>query len=174
MLTERLGNNLRDWDFPTGPFESPADVTRAMTREAEVLGPQAAPELVQAIVALDSVQYQHIEVVYEFIEIYAALYPQALEAAILRQLTNQGPPILVDLLGTTGSAKAVQALASVIDPTAASEELAVALAGALGEIGGPQAQRWLQEWQQRNPAQTVASEIAIALSGNGRQGRYPG
>lgn len=140
---------LKDWDLPMGPFQSIEEVYREMEVETHKLGPSAATELAKALVKLEVEGDPLLGSLDEFLEMYCRYYPNELAEALLLQLRPTGPPVLVELLGCTGSAKAVKQLKNILILNEASDDLLEALAGALGDIGGDEALKMLQSLEQR-------------------------
>jgi hypothetical protein len=119
-----------------GPFKEPDDVVDAMLRFADYLGDEHADEFVQSLIRLLDNGYYHLEVVYEFIDVYLQKYSTSIATTLLKYLTPQGPPLLVELLGTTRDERVVDLLVKTINFESAPEELLIAVIGAIGEIGG--------------------------------------
>lgn len=163
-LTE-LRDKLERWTFPLGPFVSIQDVYDEMAQEAQKLGLSSANELVEALITLDAEGDSLLEQLGELLEMYSRYYPDALAEALLEQLRPSGPPLLVNLLGCTGSDKAVTQLKKTLNLNIASNDLLEALAGTLGDLGGSEALEILYSLHnQKNLSKQVQEEINIALS----------
>ena len=165
-ITGRLRNLAEDWDSwpnPFSRFSSWQDMRRDMEREARALGPSQALPVVGTAARMALSDDPCCEAMMEFAELYAWLHPNDMRAALARELGSDGPAAVVEILGTVGDSGTVELLADTIDFGTAPADLQVALAGALGEIGGAAARRQLSNWAQRDLTDRVHEEIAIAL-----------
>lgn len=125
---------LARWDLPLGPLREPEDIWREMRATASSLGPDAAPALAELLEQLERAADPRREVLSELLQLYAEQQGEALAQALLARLHPDGPPLLVELLGSTGSPRVAPALAATLDVERAGDDLLVALACTLGEL----------------------------------------
>ncbi len=155
---------LAGWDFPLGPFREPDDIVREMHAAAAALGPAAADDLADLVIALAREHAREQQVLAEFLEIYVTDHAAALAPALLARLGPAGPAALVEALGSTRSADASQLLLATLDLAAADEQLLVTLACTLGELGDPAAVAGLHALAARDGlSPAVLDEIDTAL-----------
>jgi hypothetical protein len=156
-------DRLSRWSFPLGPLVSPEDVDADMAAYARELGPGAAPGLARMLVAFADAGDPSTDALYEFIYAYADEHPEATGRALLDALRPDGPPQLVDLIGLTQAAGAVGRLRDVVALDGSSDDLLASVAGALGELGGPEAAALLDELASGGDLGPAARrELAIA------------
>ena len=155
---------LVSWELPQGPFRDPEDIERGMRQVAEELGAEAAPRLAALAATLEREQSPHRDVFLEFMDIYAAAFPEALAAGLLQHLSPDGPPLVVTLLGATRRGDASHRLLATLNLDTAGDDLLEALACALGEFGGETAREALRALMRRaGLSPRVRMEIEIAL-----------
>ena len=109
--------------------------------------------------------YPHLGVVYQFYEIYTPKFAPAIAAALMKHITPQSPPFLVEILGATKDKQAVDFLVKTIDLATAENKMLIACISALGELGGDMALAILQNLpRMRNNFSTEAQEeLEIAI-----------
>lgn len=172
MKRHEISRKLNLWSFPRGPFAEISDILTEMEVTSRCLGANVAPDLAMMLVQLDSEMDGPLEELYQFLQFYAKSYPKALEEALLQELRPTGPPTLVEILGVTGSTRAVARLGEVLAIDEADDELLLSLACALGELGGAEARQMLHQLRLRaNLSQPVQHEINIALTNIANQER---
>lgn len=155
---------LVSWELPQGPFREPEDIEREMRQVADELGAEAAPRLAALAATLEREQSPHRDVFLEFMDIYAAAFPEALAAGLLQHLSSHGPPLVVTLLGATRRGDASHRLLATLNLDMASDDLLEALACALGELGGKAASEALRALIGRSGLSSrVREEVEIAL-----------
>lgn len=155
---------LASWEQPLGPFREPEDIEREMQQLAQALGAEAAPRLATLAVTLERERSPRRDVFLEFMDIYAAAFPDALAAGLLQHLAPDGPPLVVTLLGATHRGDASRRLLATLDLEAAGDDLLEALACALGELGGEAASEALRALIGRpGLSPRVREEVEIAL-----------
>lgn len=91
--------------------------------------------------------------------------PETLLEALGAHLENkQARPVLIEAIGELGMRKGIAWLRPLVDETLTEDER-VRLAGALGEIGGPEARELLLRMRRANPEEMMAAheEIERAL-----------
>lgn len=156
---ELVMEKFETWDSPMGPFQEIDAIIADMSRFADYLGDEHAAEFVRSLLWMIDHAYPHLEVVYEFMDIYVQKYSGSIATAIIKQLTPQGPPLLIEMLGATKEEAAVDFLVKTINLNEATEALAVATIGAIGEIGGVNALKALQNIRDRY--QNMLSQPAV-------------
>jgi hypothetical protein len=139
MEQQDLLARLISWELPQGPLREPEDIEREMRQVARELGAEVAPRLAALAAALEREQSPHRDVFLEFMDIYAAAFPEALAAGLLQHLSPDGPPLVVTPLGATRRGDASHRLLATLNLAAAGDDLLEALACALGELGGGEA-----------------------------------
>jgi hypothetical protein len=155
---------LASWELPLGPFREPEDIERGMRQVAQELGAEAAPRLGALAVTLEREQSPGRDVFLEFMDIYAAAFPEALAAGLLQHLSPDGPPLVVTLLGATRRSDASHRLLATLNLDAADDDLLEALACSLGELGGEAASEALRALIGRpGLSPRVRAEVEIAL-----------
>ncbi len=162
-LFEAIKENFKRWDYSHGPFGSEEEMREDMARFAKELSGTNAYEFVTAILWMMENDYPHLEVVYDFIDIYVQESGEALAQALLEHITHEGPPLLVELVGATKSSRAVAVLKERVPIKTAVPELIQALACALGEIGGEEAVTLLCDLQKLRMPEEIMKEIEIAF-----------
>ena len=167
MEKQDLQMRLASWEN-LGPMRSLEDLLREMGQYASTLDAAAASTIVELLCDLERDRSSLLGPLAEFIDIYAKLFPEALSSELLRKIGPNGPPILVELLGSARTAATVEALRRQVSLEQADEDLLVALASALGEIGSPEAITMLHELLHR-PAlpESARREIQIAFKNLG-------
>lgn len=166
-VNELIKEKFEIWDLPMGPFNETADIANDMSRFADLLGDEQADEFVKSLLWQIDHKYPHLEVVYEFLDIYLQKYRQSIVAAAIKYLTPQGPLLLVEMLGASKDETIVDLLVKTIDLASATEELLIALIGAIGEIGGIEALKELQNLRSTlgdTVSQQVVMEFETAIA----------
>jgi hypothetical protein len=164
MTLEELEAWLADWDLPLGPFKTIEDVFASMEARADALGPQEAGALAGLAAQFARNRHPRTNVLSIFLQKYAERHPDAFARSLLRELGPEGPPLLLDLLGSTGVRSAVSQAAKILDVQSATADLLIAWAGALGDLGGAEARAYLNELHARPDLdEEVKSEIRIGL-----------
>ncbi len=175
-IAGRLRNLAEDWDNWPNPFSRFAswqDMRRDMEREAKALGPSQALPVVGTATRMAQSDDPCCEAMMEFAELYAWLHPDDMREALARELGPDGPVAVVEILGTVGDSETVELLAGTIEIGTAPADLQIALAGALGEIGGEAARRQLSDWARQDLADRVHEGIRIALRNIDVRSREP-
>lgn len=106
----------------------------------------------------------------DLIDAYAERWPAAFTAAALPCVSAQDTALIAGL-GVAGGPESVGPLLDRVDFEGADDEARAALACALGEMGGHDAQRALMAWQRRDDLDAEVGrevEIALAAIGAGR------
>src|SRR6476646_1943692 len=102
MITaDLLSSWLADWDHPLGPFRTIEDVLDEMDASASALPAKEAPGLARHAAQFAREGHPRGEVLGVFLRRYGAHHPEAFAEALLGALSPDGPPLLVDLLGST-------------------------------------------------------------------------
>ncbi|MCP4131257.1 MAG: HEAT repeat domain-containing protein [bacterium] len=162
-ILEKIKQNFERWDFPLGPFISEEEVRVEMTQFAKQLGEKDSDDFVEALLWMLENEFPHVEVAYEFVDIYTQNYGDALAQALLKNITPRGPELLVELIGPTKSRDAVKVLEKTLSIETAEPELLIALIGALGEIGGEEAVSFLNRVKELQLPGEVGEELEIAF-----------
>lgn len=170
MDERTLRARLTSWEN-LGPLRTLEEMRGEMDRGARASGPSAAPLLSGLLSALEREKSGLLDPMLDFLDAYVALFPEVLAAALLAELGPSGPPTLIEVLGSTRFTGAVEVLRERVNLDAADADVLVAVACALGEIGGADAIDMLRELQRR-PAlpERARREVEIALE---RQGFSP-
>jgi len=165
MITaDLLSSWLADWDHPLGPFRTIEDVLDEMDASANALPAEEAPGLARQAAQFAREGHPRAEVLAVFLRRYGAHHPEAFAEALLGALSPDGPPLLVDLLGSTQLPSVPARAARILDLDRADKDLLVAWAGALGDLGGAEAKELLRRLEERPDLDDeTRTEIAIAL-----------
>ncbi|MCP4178375.1 MAG: hypothetical protein GY756_11465, partial [bacterium] len=81
----------------------------------------------------------------------------------LKNITPEGPELIVEILGSTKSQNAVKVLGQMIPVDATKPELLIALISTLGEIGGEEAILILNRIKKLQITGEVLEELNIAF-----------
>ena len=166
---ELIKRKFEEWDVPMGDFFQSDDITKNMARFADYLGDEHADDFVKGLLWMMENNFSHLGVVYEFYEIYTQKYSSAIATALMRHITPESPPLLVEILGSTNEAQAIDFLANTIDLATAGETLLIACISAIGELGGDKAVALLQNISQmrgNNISAEAMEELEIAILNN--------
>jgi hypothetical protein len=164
MITaDLLSSWLADWDHPLGPFRTIEEVLDEMDASANALPPEEAPELAKQAAQFAREDHPRAEVLGVFLRRYGAHHPEAFAEALLGELAPDGPPLLVDLLGSTSLPSVPARAERILDLDRADKNLLVAWAGALGDLGGEDAKECLRRLERLPDLDDeTKAEIAIA------------
>lgn len=155
---------LADWDLPLGPFKTIEEVYDSMESRALSLGPGDADTLAALAAKLARQRHRRLNVLSIFLQKYAEQNGEVFAESLLRELGPDGPPLLLDLIGSTGARKAIPRVVDTLDIERGGSDLLVAWAGALGELGGKEAEELLHQLEGRPGLdQRTAAEVRIAL-----------
>ena len=165
MITrDDLESWLAEWDLPLGPFTTIDEVLQAMTASAQSLRPEDAADLAKHALQFARARHPRTRVLSIFLQKYAEQHPEAFAQALLRELAPDGPPLLLDLLGSTAQPWVPTEAAKILDIEHADKDLMIAWAGALGELDGEGARERLQKLQNLPDLdEETKSEIRIAM-----------
>ncbi|HEX3043670.1 MAG TPA: hypothetical protein VHY08_02870 [Bacillota bacterium] len=160
------------WDLPMGPFIEIDDIYDDIARFADYLGEQHADEFVKSLIWMVDNQYPHLQVVYEFIDRYSHQYNSSIIKALLENITQKGPPLLVELLTIGEDEEIIEHIVKTIDSVSAEDELLIACIGTIGEIGGNKALSILQDISKmrgNNLSKQALEGLEIALQNNKKE-----
>lgn len=164
MNLKELETLIEDWRLPLGPYKTVEEVYESIALNARELSADDATILACYAAQIDQEDSARVEVLSLFLQEYAAKHGTAFAKAILAELGPEGPPLLVELLGSTQQESVIPQMVETLDLKTAAEPLLVAWACALGEIKGELAKKLLHELKsQLNLPFTVAYEADIAL-----------
>ncbi|HEX3043669.1 MAG TPA: hypothetical protein VHY08_02865 [Bacillota bacterium] len=167
--TELIKEKFEAWDMPLGPFREIDDILNDMTRFAGYLGDEHADEFIKCIIWMIENDYPHLNSVYMFVDIYSQRYGKSIAAALMKYITSKGPILLVELLGSTKDEQATDFIMKTIDLMSAEDELLIACISTIGETGGNNALKVLQNIAQKRGnklSKQAMEELEIALHNN--------
>jgi hypothetical protein len=163
MKREEFQAKLVGWQS-LGPFGSIQEMDADMVAAVGALGPEGAVWVAEALAAAADSSQTERRTILEFAEVYADRFPLELAGAGARCLAPGGPPLLVLALGSTRVRWLIAKIREIVEPPHVQDDLVVAAASSLGELGGPEARTLLTELQHRPGLSAEAlREIEIAL-----------
>jgi hypothetical protein len=158
---------LARWQNVT-PFRTVDELRDEMARSVHEMGPDDASTLAEALISLEREGGHLLDPLLDLVDLYAEHNAASLAEALTTRLAPDGPPNAVEVLGATRSPLAVDTFRKRLDLENADEDLLVAVACALGDIGNQDASDMLLEMSRRSGLSAkVRQELEIALKNMG-------
>ena len=167
-LEREFRAHIEDWAGPLGPFRSMEELDNARLRFAREIGTEGLDACIREVSAWgrdDPLTNEYVtEAVDFFLRVVELGHGRALSEAVMRLLRSDGPPALLDIWGLCGSREQTTDVLRIVNRFSGDEDLNLALAGALGDIGGAGAVEALQQIRAQAQGEELVSDVDLALT----------